>query len=132
MNNKGFTLMELLVVVVCVGIMGTLGVTSYYGNKERLADKEAIFNLRMLQSAQKGYFEEMAGYYPNATTGNVSDIMAISSNLSVSLNNNNNRNWNYQVFSTGCVQARRNGGNQRYFNLTYSTDAEPNATMTCP
>ncbi|MFH1397043.1 MAG: type II secretion system protein [Candidatus Omnitrophota bacterium] len=132
MNTKGFTLLELYIVLVIISILATLSVMNFAGSTERVADREAISSLKILQSAQKGYFVEMGRYYPNSTINNVSDIMAINNNLSVSLSNNTNRNWNYTVYSSGCVQARRFSSDQRYFNLTNSSDAEPSAAMTCP
>ncbi len=131
MKAKGFTLLELMVVVMIVGVLATVSVINYSASKGKVAEREAISNLKLLQSAEKGYKLEMTPYYyPNS--GSVSDILAINGNLSVALSNNANRNWNYTVYSTGCVQARRNGGDQRYFNLTISNDTDPASTNLCP
>lgn len=130
MRAKGFTLLELMIVVVIIGILATVGIVNYSASREKTIDREAISNLKILQSAEKMYKMEMATYYPD--TGSVSDNLAINNNLSVALPNNVNRYWNYTVYSTGCAQARRTGSDQRYFNFTISSEGEPNPTMTCP
>ncbi|MBU0504113.1 MAG: prepilin-type N-terminal cleavage/methylation domain-containing protein [Candidatus Omnitrophota bacterium] len=131
MKIKGFTLLELMIVIIIIGVMSTISVISYFSSKERVANKEAITSLKMLNAAEKGYKVETYSYYPS--TGSVDNIISINNYLSVGLSNNANRNWNYKVFSNGCVQARRNGGDQRYFNLTINYGGEPDSINNlCP
>ena len=136
MKTKGFTLLELMVVIAIIGVLATVGLINYSGFKEKIADREAISNLKMLQSAEIGYKLETGSYYPilgSPSAPSVIDIPAINANLSVALSNNANPNWNHKVFENGCVQARRRVGDLRYFNLTINYDGDPDATINqCP
>lgn len=112
-KKKGFTLLELLIVIIIIGILATLAATNFGKAKEDVLDKEAISKLALLQSAQKDYYLDMNSYYSS------SDISNINSNLKVSLPSGVNQSWNYTVYNTGCSQATRNGGDRRtwYFSI---------------
>jgi len=53
MNSKGFTLMELMVVVLIVGILATVAVPSYKKTRESSHAAEAITVLQQLSMAQR-------------------------------------------------------------------------------
>lgn len=130
--KKSFTLLELLVVIIIVGVLGTLGITNYMAAKEKALDKEAISNLKLIQSAEKIYQMETDTYYPDTPPDPQTDIAEINDNLKLSLKADVNRNWNYSVNGLGCGQATRNGGDARSFFLTIGdVDGEPNSG-TCP
>jgi prepilin-type N-terminal cleavage/methylation domain-containing protein len=130
MKRAGFTLLELLTVIIIISILVTLAVTHYGGAKEKVLDKEAISNLKLIRAAERSFKVEMNNqYYP--LSGNVSSIVDINQNLSIMLSNASNRYWNYIVFSNGCAQAIRNGGDGRYWNLPVANE-EPDSSYTCP
>lgn len=86
-NGCGFTLVELMVVVVIVGILSSTMVMSYNAMKEKAFNREARTALRLIRAAERQYRARMETYYPPA--GNVVDPNAINGNLSVSLNSAN-------------------------------------------
>ncbi|MFH1062552.1 MAG: prepilin-type N-terminal cleavage/methylation domain-containing protein [Candidatus Omnitrophota bacterium] len=55
MNRKGFTLVELLMVVIIIGILVTLAVPSYYKSIERAKGGKAKSSLRTITNAQIQY-----------------------------------------------------------------------------
>ena len=66
---KGFTLLELIVVIIILGILATLGFTQYTKMVEKGRTAEARVVLGQLRSAQVAYYQEYGAY--TATIGNL-------------------------------------------------------------
>lgn len=123
-QDSAFTLLEIVIVIVIIGILGTLAVNQFGPVKERALDNEAKANLKLIQAAEKIYKMETGSYYP--ASGSDTNIATINSNLKLSLTE---ANWDYLTKSSGCAQATRSG---RTWNLTIGdADGEPNSG-TCP
>jgi len=114
-----------------VSILASLGMVGYTKAKENTYDKEAVTNLKIMQAGQQSYRMTMSTYYP--PSGSVSDITAINNNLGVFIVGNElQKAWNYTVSSTGCMQAKRNGyDNRTWYLLANNTGADP-SSGTCP
>jgi len=125
MRKCAFTLLELLIVVIVVGILATIGFVNYSGVKEEALDKEAKVSLKLLQAAEKIYLMDTGSYYPSDAPIET-NITLLNRNLKLSLPSGSNRQWNYRVWGEayGCVDAQRNGGNQREWRLP-PLDEEP-------
>jgi len=67
MNNKGITLVELLVVVAIIGILAMIAVPTYLGQQKRAERTEASANLQNLRLLEEQFYAENANYA--ATTG---------------------------------------------------------------
>lgn len=61
-NDKGFTLVELLVVMAIIAILGTVGVTAYIGSTTKAARSEAYANLEALKVLQTQLVAETGAY----------------------------------------------------------------------
>lgn len=134
LKNKGFTLVEILVVIVIIGILVALALSSFGVTKERAMDKEAKANLRLIQAAEKIYKLEMAYYYPPGTS--TSDVGSINANLKLRLPAPPKTiSWNYNVDAAGeQIKATRNKTGGRDFTISFTTDTitcTPNSD-TCP
>ena len=68
--KKGFTLLELIVVIIIIGILATLGFTQYTKVIERGRTAEAKALLGQMRTAQEAYKLENGAY--TATIGNLS------------------------------------------------------------
>ncbi|MCX5705523.1 MAG: hypothetical protein NTZ92_05665 [Candidatus Omnitrophica bacterium] len=123
--KKSFTLVECILVLVIVIIIMAAFMPVFSKAKERNLDREASVYLKMLQQAEKTRKLESGTYY-----GDQSDTATINSNLRIMLPTIAS-NWNYTVKSTGCVQAVRNGGDARSWNLIITNNAAP-ASGLCP
>ncbi len=61
-DEAGFTLVELLVVLVVIGVLVELVVPAYLSYKERAGDTAARSNLRTAMSAAEAYYSESTTY----------------------------------------------------------------------
>ena len=92
-TKKSFTLTELLVVIVIIGILAALGMPTYSAIKEKTLDREAKASLALIQAAEKIYKMETTFYYPYS--GSESNVDNINNNLKLSLPNP--VSWSYTV-----------------------------------
>ncbi len=120
--RKGFSIVELIIVVVIVGILSTFAVPQFAVTKERTLDNEAIALLGLIRAAERAYRMEESTYYPSV--GSDSAIATINSNLRLSLPATSS--WTYIVASTGISTATRTGGPRtpRVWSLNASAACE--------
>ena len=133
-KNKGFTLTEIIIVILIIGVLVTLAVTQYASYKETTLDKEAKANLKLIIAAEKIYKMETSLYYASGTT-QPDAITNINTNLRLLLSTADNRNWDYLTTATAgtscCAQSTRNGGDARTFRMRHSEN-DPVSGSTCP
>src|SRR4030042_5215681 len=68
MDRKGFTLIELIIVVTIIGILAMIAIPAYVGQQKRAARTEAYANLENLRLLEEQYFAENGRYAPNPDT----------------------------------------------------------------
>ena len=64
-NKKGFTLLELLVVVLIIGILAGIALPQYQKVKEKAEASQLLISLKALQEAQQRYFLEKGVFATN-------------------------------------------------------------------
>ncbi len=99
-NSKGFTMLEILMVVIILAVLATIAVPMFTKAIRTAREREAKAMLKLIVQAQKVYRLENTFYYPfSGSQGNTSNI---NQNLSLDLHE---RYWDFTVESTGCAQA---------------------------
>jgi type IV pilus assembly protein PilE len=66
MNSKGFSLIELMIVVAIIGILAMIAIPGYIGQQKSAARTEAYSNLENLRLLEEQYFAENGCYSKNA------------------------------------------------------------------
>jgi prepilin-type N-terminal cleavage/methylation domain-containing protein len=61
-NNKGFTLLELMIAVVIVGVLAALAIPRFMNSSIRAKQTEAQGILKQIYTLENGYFQEHAAY----------------------------------------------------------------------
>ena len=61
-KNKGFSLIELMVVVAIIGVLAAVAIPSFNGFQKRARSSEAKTNLGSIYTAEKGYNYEQNSY----------------------------------------------------------------------
>lgn len=138
-KKNAFTLLELLIVIVILGILGTVSIAQYLAARERALDREAEANLRLILAAERTYrMEDSNNQYIQVDT-----TAAVNSTLKLLLPQGANRAWDYFVHvrtvtltnDDFCAQATRNDAGARPWSINAPTggtpDPQPQRDVAC-
>ena len=84
-RKKGFTLTEVLVVVVILGILAGLILPRFFGQSERAVVSEAVGMLSAVRQAEASYFLEHTAYTANVAADLDVDLSAVSFSYGVAV-----------------------------------------------
>jgi prepilin-type N-terminal cleavage/methylation domain-containing protein len=70
-RNQGFTIVELLIVIVVIGILALLVITTYSGIQAKARNSKRQTDIQSLQTQLEAFFSQN-GYYPSRTDINTS------------------------------------------------------------
>ena len=68
-RNQGFTIVELLIVIVVIGILALLVITTYSGIQQKARNAKRQSDIQALQTQLEAFFSQN-GYYPSLTDMN--------------------------------------------------------------
>lgn len=127
-KKKGFSLLELLIVVAIILIIATIAIPSLLRSRQAADEAHAVSNLRTLNTAEVGYLSSHQGQYgalPELVTAGLLDDRYI--NGSAGYNFNVNIAVNFLDYTATALVQGPNAGRYDYFTLPdyvirYSTD----------
>lgn len=73
-DESGFTLVELLVVMLILGILAAIAIPSFFNQRDKANDAEAKSSARTAQTAMETYATDNDGEYTGATVALLEDI----------------------------------------------------------
>lgn len=68
-RNEGFTIVELLIVIVVIGILALLVITTYSGIQAKARNSKRSSDVKSLQTHVEAFYQDN-GYYPSRTNLN--------------------------------------------------------------
>ena len=82
-QNKGFTIVELLIVIVVIGILAGLVITTYNGIQQKARNTERTTDLKTFQSQLEAYYAQNGRYPSNTDLGGTSatNVTFVAANL---------------------------------------------------
>ncbi|MBU4590295.1 MAG: prepilin-type N-terminal cleavage/methylation domain-containing protein [Candidatus Omnitrophica bacterium] len=111
MKRHGFTLVEVLIVVIIIGILAAIGIPQFAASIEKAKGGEARAGLGHIQTAEKIYFAEKELYTPTIA------------NLDIVLNE---RYWTFSINTgdaSGYLATGTRSGGIRFVGQTITMDA---------
>lgn len=78
LGNRGFTIVELLIVIVVIGILALLVITTYSGIQAKARNAKRQTDIQAIQTQLEAFFSEN-GYYPSFA--NLDSSTWVASNL---------------------------------------------------
>lgn len=115
LENKGFTIVELLIVIVVIGILALLVITTYSGIQAKARNSKRQTDIQSVQTQLEAFFSQN-GYYPsladlNSSSWLTSNMKSLDQNALVDPSNPSSsktlassptaKQYSYQVTNSG-------------------------------
>jgi len=135
-NKQGFTLVELIVAAVVIGIIAGFSMAGFYGARQRALTNEARAILKLIQSAQKVHYLEVNSYVECTNTSWTSDQeTCINNNLHLAIppgGPSDDVDWDYETLSSnGCAHCRNRANNAR-MHICIDDEDTSSGICSCP
>jgi len=124
-NMRSFTLIELIIISVVIGILAAFAMPAYFNAKQRALDREAQANLNLISAAEKVQ-RLQSGIYIS-----YNNLRAINTGLDLSIPVPSIQPWEYKVVAVPAAganparftaAARRSSDHARIWCITNTSD----------
>lgn len=128
-NNSSFTLIEIIVVIIIIGIIAGMGVPGFMKTKYNVLSKEAVSNIKLIAAAEKIYKMESSNnaYMACSSATNCNSVLKLDLTAA---------NWQYRAQLTGgviTIYATLASNPNCYYTLSSSNfNAAPQKSSGCP
>jgi len=108
-RKKAFTLIELIIVVVIIGILALIALPKYYANVDKAQQAQVYTNLDNIRQAVLAYYAAY-GVYPASYAFPITVV--IDGDTIMSTPDPSSSQWKYTLFGNDCLTAigTRTGG----------------------
>lgn len=100
LNHKGFTLIELMIVVAILAVIAGIAIPAYNGYISTARTTEGSNNLASIKLAQEEYFLENNRYFPDPDGTASTTAANLSTYWTPAETNDSDRNFDYSVTSS--------------------------------
>src|SRR4026209_2686700 len=98
LNRKGFTMIELLIVVVIIGILAAIAIPKFAATKDKAKLASVKTDVRNIETSQEAYFSDYATYAADwaalqaktnasLSSGNSASVAGVASGFTATVNN---------------------------------------------
>jgi type IV pilus assembly protein PilA len=120
-KDSGFTIVELLIVIVVIAILATISIVAYSGIQTRAKSTKAQANASLVQKIAEAYYADNNRYpgvsaeFNNAVTKLPTSVGLLTTTTSLSTSNGENSiDYDY----VGATATTATGGRIQYFDFT--------------
>ena len=143
-RNQGFTIVELLIVIVVIGILALLVITTYSGIQQKARNSKRQSDLASLQTQLEGFHTDK-GYYPSRTNMNdgtflTAEMKGLDQNALIDPSNPHKsktlvaapvaRSYSYAVTDSAGASCEADAENCAQYTLTATFEGEVNGATT--
>jgi type IV pilus assembly protein PilA len=84
-SESGFTLVELLVVMLILGLLAAIAIPSFFNQRDKARDADAKAAVRTAETAMETYATDHNGKYTGVVVGDLTDIEPTLTNVGARL-----------------------------------------------
>lgn len=81
MTNRGFTLIELMIVIVVIGILAAVGMSNFFAIRGRAREAAVKANMHLVQTAVEDFSAVSGGRYPIGASDTADDGLTLQQHV---------------------------------------------------